>query len=103
MLNPLPSKKMGMFYVTLAELSPRALLNANSWLLFAVIPSMVVEDVEGGISRVTRAVGAAGRRAATAREPLTFVSARHGRSAAVILRQRLRWPEALSSVQQRRE
>ena len=55
-LNPLPSKKMGMFYVTLAELSPRALLNADSWLPFAVIPSMVVEDVEGGISRVTRAV-----------------------------------------------
>ena len=55
-LSPLPSKKLCLFHVSLADFPPRYLLSADGWLPFAVVPSMLAEKLDGGMSRAARAV-----------------------------------------------
>ena len=55
-LAPLPTNKICFFHISLAEFPPRHLLSAASWLPFAVVPSMVADELEGGMSRAARAV-----------------------------------------------
>ena len=53
-LNPVPWKKMNMYYITFSDFPSRALLSPHAWLPFAAVPSLLIQNVDAGASRVMR-------------------------------------------------
>ena len=58
-LNPVPWKKICFFHISLCEAPPRWRKSPHGWLPVAAVPYMLLQDIEGGHSRVTREVVAA--------------------------------------------
>ena len=58
-LNPVPWKKICFFHISLCEAPPLWRKSPHGWLPVAAVPYLLLQDIEGGHSRVTREVVAA--------------------------------------------